>query len=170
MRRILLVVLLLLGAFLLGGCSGPNQMPKEMPADFNFEFRYGIGAKNELNTFTGQYTKDLIAAGTATTSLTLSAEEMAQIYYEMQKMNIMGYPEIYEPGTIAFLQPEVTPYSTYYFKLSYGGQTKEITWHDKNLANVDGARNMRSLAATINHIVEAKAEYQELPPAEGGYN
>jgi len=171
MRRSLIAVmaLLLISVFLLSGCTSTSQMLKEMPADFGFVFRYGVEARNELDTVNGSFTKDLVTAGTATTALKLSEEELTLIYYEMQKMNIMSYPEDYEPKTAALIQPEVTPYSTYYFKISYGGQTKEITWHDKNLSNLAGARDMRSLAATITNIVQSKAEYQSLPEPTGGY-
>ena len=30
-------------------------------SSFNLDFKYGVGSRNELNTFTGKYTKDMVA-------------------------------------------------------------------------------------------------------------
>lgn len=169
MKRHLMVLLLLVSVFLLSGCSAVNEMPKEMPSDFGFVIKYGIGAKNELDTFNGRFTKDLITAGTATTELKLSQEEMARIYEEMRKMNIMSYPEEFKPGAISLIQSSVAPYQTYYFKVSYSGKIKEIRWQDENLANTASARDLRNLSVMINAMVEKKVEFKQLPPAVGGY-
>lgn len=51
-----------------------------MPDDFNFSIHFGVQKRNEINTFDGTVTKDLIADGTATTELTLTKDEMKDIY------------------------------------------------------------------------------------------
>jgi len=54
-------------AVLLGtiGCGAPT------PSDSNFNliFKYGVGAKNEFNTFKGTYTKDMVMDPSVTVNL-----------------------------------------------------------------------------------------------------
>lgn len=45
------------------GTSQENYMPKEMPDDFAFSVRFGVGSKNVIDSFNGIVIKDLIAAG-----------------------------------------------------------------------------------------------------------
>lgn len=83
MFHVLLAVLLLLT-----GCSWSKaaEMPLEMPEDFNFVVRFGYGevTKNEINTYEGIVTKDLISKGSATAELTFTDEEMKEIYNKMR--------------------------------------------------------------------------------------
>ena len=69
-----IIVSIVLVVALLGtvGCVAPT------PGDssFNLIFRYGVGARNELNTFEGMYTKDMIMDPSITVNLTLSEEEL----------------------------------------------------------------------------------------------
>ena len=166
--RCLKVLLLLIGVILFSGCS-INKMPQEKPDDFGFVVQYGVGAKNQIDTFSGKVTKDLITAGTATEEITLSKEEMAVIYEEMRKINIMDYPEDFMPATFSPFERHVTPYQSFDFKIRYGDQTKEIHWKDDSLANSASARDLRNLVLTIRQIVENKDEYKNMPEAQGGY-
>ncbi len=55
--------------------------PRE--SNFNLIFKYGIFAKNELNTFDGTYTKDMVQDPSITVELSLSEEELDSIYEKM---------------------------------------------------------------------------------------
>jgi len=48
--------------------------------DFNLIFKYGVTARNELNTFQGTYTKDMISDPSITVDLSLTEEELSRIY------------------------------------------------------------------------------------------
>ena len=63
----LFVTVALVVAFMLLTNSAPQQNPILNVDDIIF--MYGVGAKNELNTFEDTYTKDLIIGNTTTTSL-----------------------------------------------------------------------------------------------------
>ncbi|WP_078544863.1 hypothetical protein [Litchfieldia alkalitelluris] len=96
---VLFVLILSLYSILLNGCDSPEPtnsidlmdvenevlMPDEMPGDFNFSLKYGVGALNEINTFKNSYTKDLVEDGTITTDLTFSKNELRNIYSEMKR-------------------------------------------------------------------------------------
>ena len=87
---------LLLIAFTFVSCnsiSTKNQLPESKPKDFNFVFTYGVNAQNQLDTTKGQFTKDMVLEPSITTSLKLSEDEMNSIYSEMNKINILDYPD-----------------------------------------------------------------------------
>ena len=73
----------------------------------NFNFVFNFGYRNQLNTIKGQYTKDMIIEQSITTDLILSDEEMNSIYIEMKKINILAYPEFFNPKSYTY--NSVTP-------------------------------------------------------------
>ena len=62
-----------------------------------------------------------------------------------------------------------TPYPTYYFRVEYNSDTKELLWHDNMLTEDEKAMKLRELINFIRNIIESKEEYKKLPPAQGGY-
>jgi len=141
--------------------------------DFNFIFRYGVGAKNELNTFQGTYTKDMILAPPITINLHLAPDEMYIISKKMIEIDFFIYPEDFK-----IVVPEgesyglVHPTSSYYFKVEYQSEVKELTWDNKDFAifyKDEEADKLRELIKLIINIIEARKEYQKLPPPAGGY-
>lgn len=143
-------------------CGSDNN---EIPDDFDFIIKYGIEAKNQLNTFEGTFTKDLIAAGTITTKLKLTDMDMQTVYQEMQKIDIFSYPENFAPSSNMF----VTPHETYYIKVKSNGRVKEILWKDENLSEDSRAVQLRDTINIIKELIENKPEYRKLPEPEGGY-
>ena len=143
------------------------------PPDVNLIFRYGVGAKNELNTFEGTYTKDMVSDPSITVPLSLTEEELDRIYRKMVEIDFFEYPEEFfvdvASGELAGM---VTPYSSYYFKVEYGSSIKELRWEDEitEITNEDDKANkLRELIKLITDIIEAKEEYQRLPEPTSGY-
>jgi hypothetical protein len=148
------------------GCTAPE--PGE--SNFNLIFRYGIGANNELNTFDGTYTKDMILDPSITVNLSLSEEELESIYQKMVEIDFFGYPDEFSvsvpPGETAWTR---TPHSSYYFKVEHESKIKELWWKDEIRNNDEKADKLRGLTKLISDIIESKEEYKELPPPRGGY-
>ena len=65
------------------GCVAPTPSP----SSFNLIFKYGVRARNELNTFNGTYTKDMVMDPSITVNLSLSKEELDRIYQKMIKID-----------------------------------------------------------------------------------
>ncbi|GFN23898.1 hypothetical protein [Thermanaeromonas sp. C210] len=174
--RIFAAIVLAAGLLLATGCgSGGKSAETSPPEDFNFILKYGVEAKNVLDTFAGTFTKDLINAGRVTTRLTLTPEEMAAVYAEMRRINILAYPEEFPPGQKKLGQVYVTPYPTYYLKVRMDGKVKEIYWEDitggQNMsAQPQEAVQLRNLIDKIIGMIEAKEEFKQLPTPEGGYD
>jgi len=152
---------------LLGGC-GSNQMPIEKPKDFAFVLKYGIGAKNVLDTKDGTFTKDLIIAGAKNAPLKLSDEELTTIYNEMQKIKIMNYPEYFKPDRLP-IQRWVTPHPTYELTIEYNGKEKRIFWDDESLSEESESNKLRNVINLVKTIIENKEEYKKFPEPQGGY-
>ncbi|MFZ5632838.1 MAG: hypothetical protein ACOY40_08315 [Bacillota bacterium] len=135
-----------------------------------FIFRYGVGAGNELNTFKGKYTKDMIVDPPVTVNLSLSGEELESIYKKMMEIDFFSYPDRFKasppPGEGLHL---VTPHSSYYFLVSHNSRIKELWWDDQIVNANEKAGRLRELIEYIRGIVESKEEYKKLPPPRGGY-
>jgi len=142
-----------------------NKMPKAKPKDFNFVFNYGIGAKNQINTIKGQYTRDMITEPSVNTSLALTEEEMNTIYMEMRKINIWNYPDKFKPFRLC----KQTPFETYYIKIFINGKEKGIYWSDENDSQSKKAIQLRKLFYKMHTIISNKEEYKKLPKPKGGY-
>jgi hypothetical protein len=148
------------------GCD--NHQPGE--SDFNLIFKYGVNARNELNTFQGTYTKDMIVDPSMTIELSLSEEELDRIYQKMVEIDFFNYPDEFSipvapegPVTI------VTPYASYYFKVQHNSVIKELWWEDEIVKEDERADRLRALIEFIRDIVESREEYQKLPQPRSGY-
>lgn len=140
------------------------------PAVFNFIFKYGIEAGNELDTFKRTYTKDMVEDPPVKVEMSLSKEEMGRIYQKMLEIKFFDYPEKFSV-TVSPGEPvgRVTPNPSYYFKVTSDSKVKELWWDD-NITNKDEkAERLRELVEYIISIIESKREYKELPPSRGGY-
>ena len=131
--------------------------------DFNILFRYGVTARNELNTFNNTYTKDMIMDPPITIWLYLSDEELNQIKQMTMEIDFFDYP------TTLPLSPAVCyPSVDYYLKVQNGSTIKEVTWSSNSEVN-SLKQNLTQLANLITGIVEQRPEYRELPPPNGVY-
>lgn len=166
-KKIILVNLFLFVISLIGcnSTNTKNQQSDEKINNFNFVFKYGVDAKNKLDTIKGKYVKDMITEGSITIDLKLSNEEMNTIYSEMNRVNILNYPENFESegGMV------VTPFETYSLRVIIDGKEKNIYWKDQSLSKTKEAVQLRELFERIQVIISNKEEYKKLPEAQGGY-
>ena len=147
-------------------CSDLGTGLKER--QFDILFRYGISARNELNTFDGTFTKDLILDSTRTTSFVLSETELDSIAEDLSAADIFSYPDTFvvQTGDTAVF---ITPHQTYILKIRQGNTWKEVYWEDSLIAPDPRAGRLRQTFNAIRALVESKPEYKKLPPARGGY-
>lgn len=142
-----------------------NNLHELKPSDFNFVFNYGVGAKNQLNTVNGKFTKDMIREESITTDLKLSDEEMSEIYAEMKRINIFGFPDNFKPKN----NMSRFPHPTYIIKIIADGKQKVIDWKDENASESKEAVQLRELFMRIQEIIINKEAFKRLPEAKGGY-
>ena len=140
-------------------------------SDFNLIFKYGVGAKNVLNTFQGTYTRDMVVGPPIPVRLCLSEKELDNIYQKMVEIDFFGYPDKFHVLVLhGGVAGRVTPYSTYYFKVKYNNsEIKELVWADNIISEDERADNLRELIKFIIEIIESKPGYKRLPEPRGGY-
>jgi hypothetical protein len=169
MPKALSIIAGLVMVCVLPGMTGCDNQASGKPG-FNLIFKYGVTAKNELDTFKGTYTKDLILDPSITIELRLSEEEMDRIYQKMVKIDFFNYPDEF---TVSVPAGEsvgmVTPHSTYYFKVEYNSEEKELKWEDKITNPDEKAAKLRELINLIKSIIESREEYKKLPEPKSGY-
>jgi hypothetical protein len=170
MKKALIIILFSL-CLLVTGCGGADTaqgVPQE--SGFDFVFKYGVTARNTLDTFHGTFTKDMVMDTAITIDLILTAEEMDSIYEKMVEIDFFSYPDKFSVDVPEGEQKtEVTPYSTYYFKVEYDSKSKELLWHDKIVNSDEKADKLKELINLIRNIIESREEYQDLPEPSGGY-
>ncbi|QHW34070.1 hypothetical protein GZH47_26940 [Paenibacillus rhizovicinus] len=143
-----------------------NEMPSEMPDDFDFKVRYGYGMKDEIDTYENTVTKDLIVKGSATADLVFSDSEMRTIYAKMKAINIMQLKELnpINPGCGQI------PYDQASWTITIAGETKTLTWSGEHCSLTASAKKLLELQTYIAGIVRATDAYKAMPAAEGGYD
>ena len=151
------------------GLAGCATSPAEV-SSFNLIFKYGVMAKNELNTFDGTYTKDMVMDPSITVELSLTEAELDRIYQKMVEIDFFDYPEEFSvPVEEGGLVTMVTPYSSYYIKVEHDSTIKELRWEDEIKNENKEADKLRELIQLIRDIIESKEEYKELPSPTSGY-
>jgi hypothetical protein len=147
-------------------CTDSGVTPQDRSV--NLTFKFGIGARNELNTFNDTFTKDLILDGTVATTLVLSGSDFDSIESRLLHIDIYSYPDTFvalRTDTVAF----ISPHPTYVLKLTRYSETKELFWEDSLISSDPQATRLRQALEFIRTLIEAKPEYRQLPQARGGY-
>jgi hypothetical protein len=144
-----------------------NSLPKYDSSKnaVNIIFRYGVGAKNELNTLKGTYTKDLVMDGRATTSMVLSQEELKSIQTELTETGFFSIPENFPSNPSMTVDPQ----TDYCIIAQEGNQTKEVNWCNNSLMETNIQNNLTQLVTYLRSMIEQKPEYKSLPAPSGGY-
>ncbi|MBH5316192.1 hypothetical protein I6N90_00020 [Paenibacillus sp. GSMTC-2017] len=141
-----------------------SKLPTEMPKDFDFVVKYGIGMKNEINTIKNTVTKDLIANGTVSANITLYPADMQRIYEKMKEINIMETKQLSSNQSCALI-----PYSEDIFEVIILGKTIQHAWTSKSCHLTEDAKQLLELRTFIENIVKDYEAYNKLPEAVGGY-
>jgi hypothetical protein len=160
---VLIIILIIPALF---ACS--NRVDKD--PSFNFDLKYGVGAKNEIDTFHDQFTKDMVQDPSITIKMRLTKTEMERIYQKMVEIDFFSYPDTFTV-TAAPGEPTqvITPFNMYRFTVEKDSQTKTLNWSDEIQTPNDKAAKLRELIILIQRIIEAKEEYKELPEPGSAY-
>ncbi len=129
---------------------------------FGFVLKYGVTARNELDTFNGTFTHDMVIDPSITINLTLTGDEMEHIYLKMVGVNFFNYAQ---KDANAKKDVGVTPYSSYYLKVKCDSTVKELTWDDNSAASL----GFKTLVDLIIETIHDHEEFKQLPPPRGGY-
>jgi hypothetical protein len=151
--------------------SSTAELPAIMPSDFGFVASYGPYAKNRIDTFAGTFTKDIISQTkpNPTTTLQLTAEQMASLYEDLRAINILDYPDSLDPSNTGKTGITASTPISYSLQIRAGGIEKAIRWDHGEFARTDQAKSLLDWFERLRAMIEATPEYQRMPPLEGGY-
>jgi hypothetical protein len=148
-----------------GESSSAMELPAIAPADFGFVATYGPYGRNGLDTFASRLTKDLIP-GQATTHLRLTDEEMQDLYQDLTRMDIFGYPASLDLSNTGITGS--TPISLW-LKVRAGGLETTISYVHGDSPKTEQAKAFVAWFEKLRRMIEATPEYQGMPPIKGGY-
>lgn len=132
---------------------------------FNLVFKYGVGVRNELNTFSGTYTKDMVTDPSITIRMILSQEELRQIQQKITEMDLFSFPDNFPLNSYG----GVTPQTDCYIKVQNGTQIKEISWSTNSQMDSNIQNGLEQLVSFLRGIIEQKPEYKALPTPRSAY-
>lgn len=180
MKKRLLFILFILFLSACSQAEEPNEpepaqvdpaasMPENMPDDFDFSVQFGVGKNNEINTFGGTVTKDLIADGTATTEVTLTEEEMKAVYEKMKEINIVETKE-FTPEPVNGTMCNIELHEDDEWEIIIDGETITHSVSGAYCDPTEDAEQLIGLRDDVFSIIRGKEAYKELPDAKGGYD
>lgn len=145
-----------------------EAMPEDMPVDFGFSILFGVGKKNEINTFNNTVTKDLIKNGTVTANVALTDEEMNEIYVRMKEVNIKE-KKMFVPEPLNGSVCEQEPYEEDEWKITLNGETITHSISGTYCEPTDDGKQLRESRNFIFSKIKSKKVFIELPDSKGGY-
>lgn len=156
-----LVVVLAAGVVYFAFFNRPVVSPREpMVTDFNFIFKYGVGAINELNTFNQTYTKDMAMDPPITIQFKLTESERMGIYEKINSLHLFD-----EDGGRIGEGTVMVPCSSYYLKVNINSVQKELSWGcDRKTTD-----KLQQFTDYVISVIQAREEYKKLPAPKGGY-
>lgn len=154
---------------------GHEELPTAVPGDFAFVAAYGVTARNQIDTFKGTFTKDIVSQSkpNPTVELRLTPDELDGLYADLVKMHILGFASQFPPpkdrGMKNGTMVRVTPSQRYLLRIRVAGTEKIISWDDNANLMTPDAKALRAWFQKLRTIIQNKAEYKAMPPAEGRY-
>lgn len=139
----------------------PSSSSTPQSTTFNLIFKYGVEAKNELNTFAQTYTKDMVMDPSITTKFKLTDSELAGIYQKLNDLKLFN-----ESTKPIERNVRITPCSSYYLKVQTNSEQKELSWDNCRGRISD---KFQQFTNYVIQIIESKEEYKKLPTSLGGY-
>lgn len=136
---------------------------------FDFSYEFGVGSKNELNTFNNTFTKDMVVDSSITIALKLSAEEKQRVYNKLKEINFMDIPDNDIYGC-----PHGIPFSICQMIVNMDGITKKVTWESSGVsipgAPVSICSHLTELdSMLIVGIIHNREEFKRSKVPRAGY-
>jgi hypothetical protein len=146
------------------GCEHGLEPQKPDEQFVKLLFQYGF--RDELNTFNGTLTKDLVLNGTVTVPFWLTKSEQESVLVELARVDFFYLPDT----LLRMAGVDISPNSgTQLLRIEVGSQTKTVIWSYLIDPSHPASQRITQLSQAIQGIIESKPEYKQLPPARGGY-
>lgn len=149
----------------------PNKVVSLKPtSDFNFRLNFSTNGLQQIDTYKGTFTKDLILDGTKTINFAIPNNVKNEIYKMMMDINILAFPD-----TLTADETKCTPSCDYKLTVTINGNTKNIVWKEGLYPDMSGnlpKDNVEFLKIVkyVSDYIYSTKEYKSMPQANGGYD
>ena len=142
----------------------------DYPEDFNFCLNFNTYGKEQIDTYKGTFTKDLVLDGTKTIDFDIPHSIKKDIYNMMLEINITSFPDSLKVDGMF-----VTPSCNYNLTTTINGEDKSIIWEDgfpTSMTESLPKENYKflELVKFISDYIYSTDEYKNMPKTNGGYD
>lgn len=168
---ILLSILLITFFFIAKNNISKNiNVLNQYPEDFNFCLNFSTYGKNQIDTYKGTFTKDLVLDGIKTIDFHIPVSVKKDIYKMMMDINIISFPDRLKVDGMF-----VTPSCDYKLTTTINGRVKNIIWEDGFFTSMTEnlpKENVKflELVKFISDYIYSTEEYKNMPKNNGGYD
>lgn len=146
------------------GCSSLNGPEGAAHDPQTVEIHLQYGFINELNTFEGVLTKDLVMDGSVSIAFWMPAGDQVSILENAERLSFFDLPDTIPGLTNAAIDPDPSPD---WLRIRSGGRDQMVVWtYPLDPDNVQAAA-VQELAEYIFSLVRRSPVYILLPPARG---
>lgn len=147
-----------------------NDTQTENMSNFNFSLNFNTYGRDQIDTYNGTFTKDLVLDGTNTIDFKLPDDIKKEVFSLMTEIDIMSFPEMLKVDGMA-----VTPSCDYKLTVTMNGKTKTIVWNEGFHPSMDvelPKENMDflRLVKLISDYIYGTDAYKNMPKSNGGYD
>ena len=150
--------------FLLSGCGTSTDVEKihdEQLVKIHLQF----GFVDELNTFEGTFTKDLVEDGSITVEFWLPKEDQESIIELAQELSFNSLPDTIPALPGVLITPNPSPDS---LRIKFEDLDNKVVWSYPNDPENTDYMKVIELSEHIMSIVKESETYKLLPEARGG--
>ncbi len=149
---------------LLGGCDLGGPHPSDTQS-VKVLFKYGF--RDQVDTFNGTLTKDLILNGTTTVAFSFTSAQQDSVIRALERSDFFHLPDTLFPVPGVAISPNP---GVQVLRVQCEGRTKTLVWNDVLDASDPRTEKVLRLWGALEGIVRSTDTYRSLPPASGGYD
>ena len=156
----------------------PNPLKASQENKIHIIYKFGhevawprFGRYNELNTYNGTFTMDMVREinGTLTIQLELSEKELDTIYQKAIEIDFFNYPTTYEVN-LRSRGCKPSHYFIFELGISCGFVSRTVRWTSEHLPRDDDKYdNLNDLARAIWNIIKNTPEFNAMPKPNAAY-
>ena len=133
-----------------------------VPGDFALRLKFGVCTTDVIDTFKGEYVRDLGMGRTVSAPVSISNTQTAELYGLVTQTSFFDYPSIFQPQGNSFHEP----YERYNLEVRAANVTHSVTWNDAEASGAPDAQRLRELLRRVIQMFRDMPPVQSLPRPE----
>lgn len=159
------VLVLVVSSVVFGdGCTDIGSVPPADEQYIRIYFKHDF--RDEVDTFNGVLTKDLIMDGTRTVQFGFSSSEQDSLVKFLGQAQFFGLPDTLYPLPAVSIAPDPGPQI---LRVEYQGVRKSLVWQNVLDKSDPRTKTVQELWVSLERLVHSTESYKRLPAARGIY-